>query len=1233
MKTALLIVSLFLNLFSLPEEIRAQENNAQVDVASVYKKGLPVIRKIRSLLKAEGKLNTKTYRRLRSGLRKGNYQAVSTILNQIESVGGNSVDAAVRKLRKILRNNGVALFQNTPQAGGETLATLIPVAITWTGYANGNGATVGQIPPALNPPTLNPSSATASYAATPSTVCTVDSGTGALTIVGAGSCKITLTATPADPAANTAGTVNLAITIGPGAQTVTSNNPYGSGTLALSVEGFLALQTRPIGGSTTLKYQSTDASVCTVGATSGDVTGDAVGTCVVQAQWVASSNYNASPWTTIHTFTVGKGNQAAPSRNNIYGASPTVGTGQTLAVATTPSGGGGHGTLEYQSTDTSACTVSDTTGTVTAKTVASCRIRVRWRGDANYHPSPWHNILSITPTQTTRPVTIAWAGYAGGNVATVGQTVPALSAPTLNPSTSTASYSATPAAICRVNSQTGALTIVGAGNCEVSLTATPADATAHTPQTASITVTVARGSQTISFHLPYYYGSYRESALNVGKFLILRRAPTGGHTSLEYKTNNPGVCTVDESGHATGHATGSCAVQARWVENANYDASPWTTIHTFTVGKGSQAAPAGNNVYGNGPALAAGNTLSVATAPSGGGGHGSLEYQSTNTANCTVNGITGVVNGKAIGPCGARVRWRGNAHYHPSPWLNILSITLTVGTQRAPTATDPYGRVPSVAVDATLDIARAPSGGHGTLEYQSVDTGACTVDAAGTVTAVSSAGNCTIQARWTGNRSFTPTPWTEIATIAITETQQPGQGRYQLGEFGIYDSGGNLVIKTGALDTPKKLAYLFDNPIKLRGITGSEKTYIQNTYKWREDPSAPLTTLVMVDLRNYPRYGDEPRPKTPFSHPFVILVDNVIIDLIGTKVRTSPSRTRKEAIDKMFAWLMSTTPGIGRDRIYPHGGSVGGALRACLDQNYTRLSLSPINSDYSDNPAKLNKMRGNDTPSIDLVGDLKTYINSDNPYAGFYFVRAAQLLSGRYRKRQNNTRPAFVQLDDPKHQIKDASNRCYNSETGKIKPLYGHIEIAFDFQAFNAIIKDATGDADVIDIMAKLVTEEAGKTEEQRLSEIHNTISFNFNFRDPQRGYVKDPNICYHSQNGPRTNVPYTKRWLLGMLADRYFFHVAFARDWILTNYEMFIDRITREHHYALWRRRPLIDYARHNKSTEFSVLWSSGYCFPTDDFKAVQTARDNGEQLSLMGSIAVRNNIYRYIGEGLDRM
>ena len=90
----------------------------------------------------------------------------------------------------------------TDTAGNEAEVTVEFPAVskgdlTLTGFGySAESARVGQTAPAVTAPTVAPAgvSPTLSYAASPAAVCTVDAGTGALTLLGAGECEITVTA-------------------------------------------------------------------------------------------------------------------------------------------------------------------------------------------------------------------------------------------------------------------------------------------------------------------------------------------------------------------------------------------------------------------------------------------------------------------------------------------------------------------------------------------------------------------------------------------------------------------------------------------------------------------------------------------------------------------------------------------------------------------------------------------------------------------------------------------------------------------------------------------------------------------------------------------------------------------------------------------------------------------------------------------------------------------------------
>ena len=94
--------------------------------------------------------------------------------------------------------------------------------------------------------------------------------------------------------------------------------------------------------------------------------------------------------------------------------------------------------------------------------------------------------VSITfPAVAKGDQTLTGFAYSPASV-TYGDTAPAVTAP--GGVQTTLSYSATPATVCTVDASTGALTLVGVGDCNI--TATAAGAADYNEATAAFTVTV-----------------------------------------------------------------------------------------------------------------------------------------------------------------------------------------------------------------------------------------------------------------------------------------------------------------------------------------------------------------------------------------------------------------------------------------------------------------------------------------------------------------------------------------------------------------------------------------------------------------------------------------------------------------------------------------------------------------------------------------------------------------------
>ena len=125
--------------------------------------------------------------------------------------------------------------------------------------------------------------------------------------------------------------------------------------------------------------------------------------------------------------------------------------------------------------------------------------------------------------------TLSGFQYSASSV-TFGDTAPTVTVP--SGARGALSYSAMPATVCTVDRSSGALTIVGAGDCEVTVTA--AVTADYEVATEMFTVAVAKGAQTLT--------GFRYSAASVtfGDTAPAVTAPSGAQTALSYSATARG---------------------------------------------------------------------------------------------------------------------------------------------------------------------------------------------------------------------------------------------------------------------------------------------------------------------------------------------------------------------------------------------------------------------------------------------------------------------------------------------------------------------------------------------------------------------------------------------------------------------------------------------------------------------------------------------------------------------
>ena len=370
------------------------------------------------------------------------------------------------------------------------------VAITFPAVAKGDQAlsgfayssasvTFGSTAPTVTAP--SGVQTTLSYSAGPATVCTVDASTGALTILGAGSCEITATAAGNDNynaatatytvTVQAAGTLALNISTISGDDTINTAEKAAGFTIGGDTGSEGGVSVTVSVGSTELTAISTDADPATwsvgVPANASYITGTSVGVKVT-----ASKTGFISPDAVIRTLAVDLIAPTAPA----YTAPASLQVGTALTPMN-PSDGAGidsysaSGLPSGLSIDTGTGAISGTPDTANADT-ASVTVTV---SDTSGNTD---TVDIAFPAVAKGDQDLSGFAYSSASV-TFGSTAPTVTAP--SGVQTTLSYSAGPATVCTVDASTGALTIVGAGSCEI--TAMAAGNDNYNAATATYTVT------------------------------------------------------------------------------------------------------------------------------------------------------------------------------------------------------------------------------------------------------------------------------------------------------------------------------------------------------------------------------------------------------------------------------------------------------------------------------------------------------------------------------------------------------------------------------------------------------------------------------------------------------------------------------------------------------------------------------------------------------------------------
>ena len=388
----------------------------------------------------------------------------------------------------------------------------------------------------------------------------------------------------------------------------------------------------PTAGVTKAYSLGQGSTGCTVNSGTGVVRGTAAGTdnCKVKLT-LSKTNYNDLFHT--YTFSVALGEQALTWTPG----AATIQHTQELVLAAVGGADASSATITYAVTSAGAtgCDFKGTSGanarTLTFDAAGTCQVTASaTRSEYN----TWSQSHSITVTNNP-PVDITWSGYPNSNRVAYGSTA-SPSTPTYDPVGASGTYSHSGSA-CSVTSD-GTLTPSAPGTCQVTLSAT---ATNRETGTVTVTVTVEQGSQSAPAASNIYGSS---PSLVTGGTLTKTGSLSGGHGTLSYRTASSSICQVDSSSATiTALRDGDCAVEAKWGGDTNYEASPWGTVQTVTVGLGTLVISDPGSFTGN---LVVGGASLTPSAPSTTPTGATFSYAlKTNEADCTLDSTTGTTDG------------------------------------------------------------------------------------------------------------------------------------------------------------------------------------------------------------------------------------------------------------------------------------------------------------------------------------------------------------------------------------------------------------------------------------------------------------------------------------------------------------------------------------------------------------------------------------------------------------
>ena len=609
---------------------------------------------------------------------------------------------------------------------------------------------------------------TLSYSATPAEVCGVNPSSGALTLVGAGICEITATAEGSADYNEAA--ASFTVTVQPIAVLVLNLNPIATDNIINISEKAAGFGINGDTGTESGVEVSVQIGTETLTATSADEAGTATWSVSVaaEASYITGTSLNV----TVNASKTGYSTPAAISRSLTvdltappapsYTAPASLKVGEAIN-AISPSGG--VDIDEYSATglpsgldiDTSSGVISGTPDTAAANS-ANATVTV---SDAAGNSA---TATISFPAVDKGEQTLSGFEYSPSTVTYESAAVPSVTPP--SGALTDLSYSPAPASVCMVDPSSGELTLVGAGDCEI--TATAAASVDYNEATASFTVTV-QAAGALVLNLSVIAG---DNTINLAEkaagFGISGDTGTesGVEVSVQIGSETLTATSADDAGTATWSV--SVPADASYINGTSVDVSvnasktgytPAAITHSLTVDLTVPTAPS----YTAPASLKVGEAV-TALGPSGGvdiAGYSATDLPSGLDIDTSSGEISGTPDAADAGTVDATVAVSDAAGNPATATITFPAVDkgdqALSGFQYSASSV-PFG-------STTIPSVTPPTGVHTTLGYSATPASVCTVDASSGALTLEDAGICEITATAEGSDDYNEAAATYTVTV------------------------------------------------------------------------------------------------------------------------------------------------------------------------------------------------------------------------------------------------------------------------------------------------------------------------------------------------------------------------------------------------------------------------------------------------------------------------------------